>query len=235
MRATNATTRLLLKRAAIVIIIVFIFAGLALTLITLPPNATGLTADVNRELGRTGVTNPVTATLLNFRSFDTLLEIAILLLAVTAIRALRTPRPRLVRSGGDVLTFLGRIQVPIMIMIAGYLLWSGADAPGGAFQAGAVLAAAGVLLILAGRRLPLREEGLPMRLGLAIGLAVFVAVGISGLLAADAFLGYSQRSSATVVLLLEVSASVSIGLALLDMFVGVLRSGSANSIAERDK
>lgn len=234
MRATNATTRLLLKRAAIVIIIVFIFAGLALTLITLPPNATGLTADVNRELGRTGVTNPVTATLLNFRSFDTLLEIAILLLAVTAIRALRTPRPRLVRSGGDVLTFLGRIQVPIMIMIAGYLLWSGADAPGGAFQAGAVLAAAGVLLILAGRRLPLREEGLPMRLGLAIGLAVFVAVGISGLLAADAFLGYSQRSSATVVLL-EVSASVSIGLALLDMFVGVLRSGSANSIAERDK
>jgi multisubunit Na+/H+ antiporter MnhB subunit len=235
MRAIEVTIWRRLSRAALVLIIMLVFAGLALTLVNLPSGSIGLSAEVNAELGRTGVNNPVTATLLNFRSYDTLLEIAVLLLAVTAIRALRTGGPALMPPGGDVLTFLGRIQVPIMIMIAGYLLWSGADAPGGAFQAGAILAAAGVLLILAGRRPPLRDEGLPMRLGLAIGLAVFVAVGISGLTVANVFLGYSGQSATSVVLLLEVGASISIGLALLDMFLGVLQSRTGMLVAGREE
>lgn len=213
-----------LSRAALVIAVILIFAGLSLAVWTLPPGITGLAAQANAELAATGVSNPVTATLLNFRSYDTLLEVAVILLAVTAIRALRSADAPRMRPGGDVLTFLSRIQAPAMIMIAGYLLWSGSHAPGGAFQAGAVLAAAGVLLILAGRRLSLRFDGVAMRLGLTIGLAVFVAVAVAGISIGNTFLGYSQHNAANVVLLLEVSVAVSIALALLDMFLGVLAS-----------
>lgn len=227
-----------LSHAALVLIITLIFAGLVLAVVALPPGAAGLSEEVNAELARTGVRNPVTATLLNFRSYDTLLEIAVLLLAVTAIRALRPGDLSAMRPGGEILAFLSHILAPVMILIAGYLLWSGPDAPGGAFQAGAILAAAGVLLILAGRQMPLRDEGLPIRLGLAIGLAVFVAVGITGMLLVGAFLDYPQHNAANIVLILEVGASVSIALALLDMFLSVLCSGNAGSttpVAKREE
>ncbi len=41
---------------------------------------------------KSGVTNPVTAVLLNYRSYDTLLELGVLLLAVVAVWSLRSPR-----------------------------------------------------------------------------------------------------------------------------------------------
>jgi multisubunit Na+/H+ antiporter MnhB subunit len=227
MSGRKAGARRWLSRALLILIITLIFGGLVSAVVALPPGAAGLSEDVNAELAVTGVRNPVTATLLNFRSYDTLLEIAVLLLTVTAIRALRRGDLPAMKPSGEILTFLGHILVPVMIVIAGYLLWSGVDAPGGAFQAGAILAAAGVLLILAGRQMPLRDEGLPIRLGLAVGLAVFVAVGITGTLLADAFFDYPQQNASIIVLFLEVGASVSVALALLDMFLSVLRSGDA--------
>ncbi len=215
-----------LSRALLVLVIILVFVGLASATLGLPPGAAGLSAEVDAELGQIGVSNPVTATLLNFRAYDTLLEIAVLLLAATATRALRADDAPIVRPGGDVLTLLRQVLVPVMILIAGYLLWSGADAPGGAFQAGAVLTAAGILLILAHREWQLPEEGLPIRIGLTIGLAVFLVVGVTGLAVADAFLGYSGQSAAKVVLSLEIGALISITLALLVVFVSVLRGGA---------
>ena len=44
-----------------------------------------------------------------------------------------------------------RWLVPLLLVTAGYLLWAGAQQPGGAFQAGALLASASVLLRLSGR------------------------------------------------------------------------------------
>ncbi len=41
-------------------------------------------------------------------------------------------------------------MLPLLIMIGGYLLWAGANAPGGAFQSGALFGAAGVLMQLGG-------------------------------------------------------------------------------------
>jgi multisubunit Na+/H+ antiporter MnhB subunit len=220
-----------LSRATLVLIIASIFAGLVLAVVALPPGTAGLSEDVNAALARTGVLNPVTATLLNFRSYDTLLEIAVLLLTVMAIQALRRGNVSAMKSGGEILAFLSQVLVPVMILIAGYLLWSGANAPGGAFQAGAVLAGTGVLLTLAGRQLPLRQDGLPIRLGFTVGLAAFVAVGITGMLVAKAFFDYPQRNAASIVLFLEVGASVSVALALFEMFLGVLRGDNAISTA----
>ena len=99
------------------------------------------------NLATSGVSNPVTAVLLNFRAYDTLLELAVLLTAVLGIFALGPARPGY-RSAGPVFDSLAHWLVPVLILTAGYLLWVGAHAPGGAFQAGAILAAAGVVLRL---------------------------------------------------------------------------------------
>ena len=219
------------SRALLAVVSILIFSGLAYSIISLPPDASGLAPNVNAELTATGVGNSVTATLLYFRGYDTLLELTVLLLALMAIRALHRGDSSLPRPGGDILAVLVGLQAPTMILIAGYLLWSGADAPGGAFQAGAVMAAAGVLLILAGVRLPWRSEGLPLRVGLAVGLAVFVGLGIAGILAGSVFLDYSVLGGGVVTLVLESSATVSIGLVLLEMFRSVL-SGSRSRGAE---
>ena len=219
-----------LSRGSFALLIVLIFAGLASALFNLPPDAPGLSHDVTAELARTGMQSPVTATLLDFRSYDTLLEIAVLLLAVIAARALRRGDPPTLRRDDQILAFLGRVLVPIMILIAAYLLMMGLDTAGGAFQAGAILAAAGVLSILAGQGLPLHGGALPMRVGLAVGLSAFIAVGLAGMLAANAFLDYPQRVPANTVLILELGMSVSVALALIEMFVSVLsRSNPAST------
>ncbi|MDP3892698.1 hydrogenase subunit MbhD domain-containing protein, partial [Nocardioides sp.] len=72
--------------------------GLALVLLDLGSTTSadhrpaGLVAD---RVGESGVEHPVTAVLLNFRSYDTLLEVAVLLVAILAALALRPdPTPR---------------------------------------------------------------------------------------------------------------------------------------------
>lgn len=210
-------------RAALAVGIVIVFAGLAATVLSLPRGAEGLSNAVNEALADSGIPNPVTATLLDFRSYDTLLEIAVLLLAATAVRSIRRGTAKPMRAGDEILAFLGHVLVPVMILIAGYLLMAGLDAPGGAFQAGATLAAAGVLLVLSGRRIPLRGDGLPLRIGLALGVAAFVTTGIACMLVTDAFLDYPGPYAAIIMPILELGVSVSVALALVEMFVSVMR------------
>lgn len=218
-------------KAALVIVTTLIFTGLVSAVLALPPVATGLANEAIAALGATGVKNPVTATLLNFRCYDTLMEVAVLLLAVTTIRALREEKMPKPEASDPVLGFLTRILVPVMILIAGYLLMVGTDAPGGAFQAGAILAAAGVLIVLTDVGDPLGSDGPPIRLCLAIGLAGFLAIGLAGLFVYGAFLAYPQRVAIGTVLLLEIGTSLSVAAALLNMFIAI--RGSRNEADTR--
>ena len=56
--------------------------------LSLPPDAAGLSAQVAANLQTSGVSNPVTAVLLNFRGYDTLLEMVVLLLALLGVWSL---------------------------------------------------------------------------------------------------------------------------------------------------
>ena len=51
--------------------------GLGYVVLSLPPYATGLSVEVAANLETSGVSNPVTAVLLNFRGYDTLLEMGL--------------------------------------------------------------------------------------------------------------------------------------------------------------
>jgi multisubunit Na+/H+ antiporter MnhB subunit len=179
----------------------------------------GLAALAAAELPRTGVTNPVTAVLLNYRAVDTLLELAVLLAALLGIWALGAPARGYQRAGP---VYAGMVSwvVPLLILTAGYLLWIGAKAPGGAFQAGALLAAAGVILRLGGSA----RGGLPgasaQRWLAVAGIGVFALVGLATMLAGRGFLNYPEPWAGWLILLIETFATLTIATLLTAAYVG---------------
>ncbi len=207
-------------RLLLALLLSFLAAGLALAVLALPDRGPGLAAMVAAHLADSGVSNPVTAVLLNFRGYDTLLEMGVLLLALVGTWSLAGegyPREPL---AGPVLDLLVRLLVPLMILVAGYLLWIGAHAPGGAFQAGSVLGAAGVLLILAGRHPGGPLAGAALRVALAAGLVVFLLVALAAPPAGRYLLQYPPGSAGGLILLIETAATLSIGCTLAALFLG---------------
>jgi len=209
------------------ILLLALLASLAVVLgyavLSLPGQADGLADTVAAQMDSSGVSHPVTAVLLNFRGYDTLLEMAVLLLALFGVWSL-APQAHAgmsATSAGPVLTALFRLLTPVMILVAGYLLWVGAHAPGGAFQAGSVLAAAGVLMLLCGKRLGGRLAGWPLRVGLVLGTAMFVAVAAAVMLGGAHLLQYPIEWASGLILLIEAAATLSIGITLIALFLGV--------------
>ncbi len=182
----------------------------------------GLAGPIGEALPESGVTNAVTAVLLNLRAWDTLLEIAVMLAAVCLVWSLGpalTPyAPATALPGLPALT---RLLHPLFLLVPAYLLWRGSHAPGGAFPAGAVLGAGGVLLVLAGavpwmhdpRRQPL------LRLLLTAGVLLFLGVALSGLLLTGTFLDIPVGMAGTVILAVEVAAALSIALMLMALYL----------------
>lgn len=171
------------------------------------------------ELDRSGVSNPVTAVLLNYRAYDTLLELVVVLCAVLGLVTIGRER-RGYRQAGPVFCGLVRWLVPLLILTAGYLLWIGAKAPGGAFQAGATLAAAGVVLRLAGHGRAGLPDGFALRALLVAGIAVFLLVAMAVTLQSGQFLRYPQAWSGLLILLIETAATLSIAAALVLAYRG---------------
>ncbi len=199
--------------------------GLAGTLVwaawVMPPQHSGLTEQVTARMQRSGVSNPVTAVLLNFRGYDTLLEIGVLLLALICVRSLGAlPQFLTLRPPGMVLMAFTRLLVPFMVLVAGYLLWAGAHAPGGAFQGGAVLAAAGVLLLLADIGLLQSCPERLLRALAALGFTVFLLVASMMLQASGQILNYTPARAGAWILLIESAALISIALILVLLFSG---------------
>ena len=151
------------------------------------PLPRGLGAEVAERMPRTGVENPVTAVLLNFRAWDTALESVVLLAALIGVWSLtrdaawgaRAGQPMRAQPGG-VLEGFGRLLPPLGLLVGVYLVWAGADAPGGAFQGGTVLAAVLLLMLMAGLMPAPGVTDMRWRLALVAGPAVFLGVGVAG-------------------------------------------------------
>lgn len=204
-----------------------VFAWLATHVVALssPTAPYALPEQVAAELPQSGVGHPVTAVLLNFRAWDTLMELLVLLLALLGFRQVarrnrhpydadRHPEP------WPLLKAWSRSLAPLLVVSGGYLLWLGSDSAGGAFQAGAVIAAALVLLRLSGQ-LPVFHWSLwPVRLAAIIGPALFVAVAIGSALAGNGWLGYRNDSATILIVLVEVAATLSIAVTLAFLVAG---------------
>ncbi|MBB3038642.1 MnhB domain-containing protein [Hoyosella altamirensis] len=168
------------------------------------------------------VGHPITAVLLDFRAYDTLLEIAVLAAAVIAALALLCDsgmkRVVWVTETRPVVLGFVKLIAPVVVMLAGWLLVAGSTQPGGAFQAGAMLTGVLLLLYLSGRARTM-VTGKWLVPGALIGLAVFVAAGVGTFAAGRAWLDVADGWGGVVVLLIEAALAVSIGVGLAALFI----------------
>lgn len=171
------------------------------------------------------VDNPVTVILLDFRGYDTLLEMAVLMMAFLGLRILMGhrdlaglhPLPEGVPPMADSLVAMA---TPILLITALYLFWTGTEAPGGAFQAGALLGALGVMYRLTGRIETLDHTPTALRLGLILGLGVFAGFACLSLIWSDWPLSYPAMATAGVTLTIEFAMMISIAVTLTLLFSG---------------
>jgi multisubunit Na+/H+ antiporter MnhB subunit len=193
---------------------------LSYAVLSIPEPAQDLPTMLTDNMTISGAHNPVSAVLLNFRGYDTLLEMGVLLAALLGVLSLDEMPTYRGSAPDQILDIMSRQLIPVFILVAGYLVWAGADAPGGAFQAGALLGAAGVLLRLCGWRVNNRYSGLPLRVLLVLGLAMFVMVGTGALLIGSEFLRYPPTVASELMLIIESAATLSIGATLAALFLG---------------
>ena len=200
---------------------------LAAAVIYLPDLAPSLAPEADAHLSATGLGNAVTAVLIAYRSFDTMLEKVVLVLAVAGVWSVApdrfwggAPAP-LGRAVPDAaLVFLARILAPVGAVIGVQMFWVGADEPGGAFQGGAILAAMWMLIMMARLTDPPRISSRWLRLGLIAGPAVFLLLGLAGPVMAGSFFAFPEGFAKPVILFIEAFMVLSIAVTLPLLVLG---------------
>jgi len=202
-------------------------AGLALVVLALPDPAPTLAPQVAEHIATTGLGNAVTAVLLSFRAIDTLLEAVVLIFALIAVWTVTPdrfwggrPGPKYETDPNGMLAYLARLLPPLGIVVAIYVLWVGADLPGGKFQAGTLLAAMWLLAIMAGltEAPPISRRWL--RGALVAGTVVFLAIGFAGVPLAGAFLAYPEAFAKPLIIVIEAASMLSIAFTLALLVLG---------------
>jgi multicomponent Na+:H+ antiporter subunit B len=156
------------------------------------------------EPGQRHATDIVTALNFDLRAFDTLGEEFILFASVSGValllRHLRDEDDEEERSRSlddhqfagatDALRVLSVILIPLLVSLGVYLALHGALTPGGGFQAGVVLAAGPLVILLAGRYLALKRVAPQWMLeaGDATGATAYALIGLGGLIFASVYL-----------------------------------------------
>ena len=181
----------------------------------------GLGANVLASLDQAAFEYPVTAVLLDFRCYDTWLELGVLLAAVLGILGTssssglkRGPPPAPPEPVG---TWALNLLFPFMILIGGYLLWLGAFAPGGAFQSGVILAAAGVMLWQSGRPCLAGVPFFWVRICIVSGFGAFLLLAVSSVVRGQELLTHPE--SKIWILGVEYAATLSIATCLISLVV----------------
>jgi multisubunit Na+/H+ antiporter MnhB subunit len=201
---------------------------LASTVLLLPDPAPTLAPAAIANGWATSLANPVTNVLMAFRAMDTMLEKVVLLLAIIGVWSLASdtawggrPGPRHRADPHGVLVFLARLLPPVGIVVGIYILWTGANHPGGAFQGGAILASMWLLAIMAGLTdtPPVSERRL--RLILIAGPGLFLVIGVGGLWFGTAFLAYPPAHAKPLILGIEVAMIVTVAATLGLLLAGV--------------
>jgi multisubunit Na+/H+ antiporter MnhB subunit len=195
--------------------------ALAAAVLYLPDPPPSLAPEADNGLPATGLGNAVTAVLIAYRSFDTMLEKVVLVLAIVGVWSVApdrfwsgAPAPLGPAAPDAALVFLARVLAPIGIVIGVQMFWVGADEPGGAFQGGAILAAMWIIVMMARLTEPPSVGSGWLRLALISGPAVFLVVGLAGPLMAGSFFAFPAGFAKPLILLIEGFMVLSIAVTL---------------------
>ncbi len=204
-----------------------IFAGLSAVVLGPAEPAPTLAPAAAAHMGELGLGNPVTVVLLAYRALDTLLEKVVLVLALIGIWALSpdafwggAPASLRAEQSSGALTFLAQVLPPVGVVIGVYLVWNGADRPGGTFQGGTVLAAMWLLVMMAGLRDPPEIRLRKLRLLVVFGPVVFLVTGFAGFWIADGFLSYPPGLAKPIIVVVEAALALSIAVILAMLLAG---------------
>ena len=216
----NAAKSLLLPRLALGLGLV-LFLLIALEAVWKIPAGGGLTAAAEAMLPDSGVEHPVTAVLLNYRGYDTWLEIGVILMALLAIFAAggievyrkpgRVVRDPLLRQ---VILFF----TPVLFLFGAFLLYVGKTGPGGAFQAAVLWGAMGILLHLGGWPVFAVVPRWLRQLILTLGIGFFLGLGFFSMAGGGALFEYPPAYAGLLILIVETLAALSIAAALTAIF-----------------
>ena len=214
-------------RIAAALLAATVAAALAAAVLLLPDPAPTLAPAAAANSGATGLDNPVTNVLIAFRAMDTMLEKVVLVLALVGVWSLAAdrcwggmPSPPRAAGAGDATAFLAQSLAPLGIVVGIYILWEGADNPGGAFQGGTILAAMWLLVMMARLAKAPAVGRRSLRLVLIAGPAVFLVVGLGGLWLGAAFLAYPVAHAKAVILVIEFVMTLTIAVTLALLLAG---------------
>ncbi|MGC2784936.1 MAG: hydrogenase subunit MbhD domain-containing protein [Roseiarcus sp.] len=213
--------------AGLCILVALALAGVVLLF---PDQGPSLAPQSMQHLPETGLGNPVTAVLIAYRAFDTMLEKVVLVLAVVSVWSLAADHywggapgePRAERPE-PTLAFLAQVLAPLGILVGVHIFWVGADEPGGAFQGGAILAAMWIIVMMASLTEAPSTSAFWLRLALVAGPLVFLIAGVGGAIFAGGFFAYPPRFAKPVILFIEVFMVLSIAATLPMLVAGPAR------------
>ncbi len=225
LRSTEASVEVerppFIVRAGAALLSASVAAMLAAAVLYLPEPAPTLAPEAAANAGATGMGNAVTNVLMAFRAMDTMLEKVVLLVALAGVWSLARdrlwggrPGPLYRADPKAPLTFLAQVLPPIGIVTGIYMLWVGADAPGGAFQGGTIIAAMWLLVMMAGLANAPPVGNRRMRLALIAGPLLFLIVGFGGLWLGEAFLSHPVAYAKPLILVIEFAMTLTVAVTL---------------------
>jgi multisubunit Na+/H+ antiporter MnhB subunit len=225
--ASNETALSGLSRLAIAALCILVSLALAGVVLLLPDQGPSLAPQSMQHLPETGLGNPVTAVLIAYRAFDTMLEKVVLVLAVVGVWSLGADKywggspgePRAERPE-PTLAFLAQILAPLGVLVGIHIFWVGADEPGGAFQGGAILAAMWMIVMMARLSEAPPTRAFWLRLALIAGPVVFLAAGVAGAIFAGGFFAYPPGFAKPAILFIEAFMVLSIAVTLPMLVMG---------------
>jgi len=201
--------------------------GAVILMLPDPPPSLAPEAAAAADGAGAGLGNPITAVLMSYRSFDTMLEKMVLILAVVGVWSVGTdkawggaPAPFRRPKPYAPMVFLAQMLAPVGVLIGIQIFWTGANAPGGAFQGGALLAAMWMVTMMARLAEPPRIDTQRLRLALVAGPAVFLIIGLAGKVVAGSFFAYPPALAKPIILFIEAFMLLSIAAALPMLVAG---------------
>jgi multisubunit Na+/H+ antiporter MnhB subunit len=201
--------------------------GAVIMMLPDPPPSLAPQAAAATDSAGAGLGNPITAVLMSYRSFDTMLEKIVLILAVVGVWSVGadkawggSPAPLRQSKPYAPMVFLAQMLAPVGVLIGIHIFWTGADAPGGAFQGGALLAAMWMVIMMARLAEPPRIDAQWLRLALVAGPAVFLITGLAGEVMAGSFFAYPHGLAKPIILSIEAFMLLSIATALPMLVAG---------------
>jgi len=199
----------------------------AILLLPDPPPSLAPEAAAAADGAGAGLGNPITAVLMSYRSFDTMLEKMVLILAVVGVWSVGADKawgsaPAELRQPKATapMIFLAQMLAPVGVLIGIHIFWTGANAPGGAFQGGALLAAMWMVIMMAQLVKMPRVDAQWLRVVLVSGPAVFLIIGLAGEFTAGSFFAYPPSLAKPIILFIEAFMVLSIAAALPMLVAG---------------